>query len=178
MNYFHKAATWLSLTRTLSSTARLCFSFATVEYSHNFNSYQGSIVSLNICNSLLSLLQTKTRQWLGQTDAWATMLFLLQSKNWILSQNPLCGSDNKTNIWHSCKITLWHASKHKWISGYERDPMTQLLAVSWMPSLRRLLATCSYRFLVQINGETSSRIWVTVWHRHLKILPYLYVMTM
>lgn len=165
MGYFHKAAMWLSLTRTLSSRERLCISFTTVEYSHNFKSYQESIVNLNICNALLSLVQTKTRQGLGQTDAWATMLFLLQSKNWILSQNLLCDCDNKMNIWHSCKITLWHASKHKWISGYEGDPMTWLLAVSWMPSPRKSLTTCPYRFLVQINGETSSRISVTVWHR-------------
>lgn len=149
-----RESTWLSLKRSSSSRARLWFSFASAEYSHNFKSYQDLIVSLNICSEHLSPVQTKTRQGPRQADAWAAMLFSLQSKNWILSQNPLRGSDKKMNIWHSCKITLWRPSKHKWISGYERNPMTWLLATaaSWTWCPRRHLPAWSYLLLVQIHG--------------------------
>lgn len=125
---------WLSLKWSSSSRARLWFSFASVEYSHHFKSYQELIVSLNICSKHLSPVQTKTREWPRQADAWVAMLLPLQSTNGTLSQNPLCSSDKKMNICHSCKITLWRPSKHKWISGYERDLMTWLLAAAerWM----------------------------------------------
>lgn len=155
---------WLSLKWSSSRRARLWFSFASVEYSRNFRFYQDLIVSLNICGEHLRPVQTKTRQGPRQTDAWAAMLFPLQSKNWILSQNPLCGNDKKMNIWHSSKITLWRPSKHNWISGYERDPMTWLLATaaSWMWCPRRHLPAWSYCSLVQIHGEMFNRIWVIV----------------